>query len=60
VYDNQKSEQSYLSITAACRDTRLITVRYRSTVDKRKKVNYSIECTSKLIYIRDINVRVST
>jgi hypothetical protein len=59
VCDNQKSEQSYLSITAACGDTGLITVGCGSTADKRKKVDYSMECTSKLIYMRDMNVRVS-
>jgi hypothetical protein len=31
-----------------------------STADKRKKVDCSMECTSKLIYIRDMNVHVST
>jgi hypothetical protein len=30
------------------------------TADKRKKVDCSMECTSKLIYMRDMNVRVST
>jgi hypothetical protein len=30
-----------------------------STADKRKKVDYSMKCTSKLIYMRDMNVRVS-
>jgi hypothetical protein len=31
-----------------------------STADKRKKVDCSMECTSKLIYMRDMNVHVST
>jgi hypothetical protein len=26
---------------------------------ERKKVDYSIKCTSKLIYMRDMNVHVS-
>jgi hypothetical protein len=29
-----------------------------STADKRKKVDCSVECTSKLIYMRDMNVHV--
>jgi hypothetical protein len=29
-------------------------------MEERKKVDCSIECTSKLIYMRDTNVRVST
>jgi hypothetical protein len=30
-----------------------------STADERKKVDCSMECTSKLIYMRDMNVHVS-
>jgi hypothetical protein len=30
-----------------------------STADKRKKVDCSMKCTSKLIYMRDMNVHVS-
>jgi hypothetical protein len=34
-------------------------VECRSTADERKKVNCSMKCTSKLIYMRDMNVHVS-
>jgi hypothetical protein len=59
VYNNQRSEQSYSSIAAWCGDTGLITVGCGSTADKRKRVDCSMECTSKLIYIGDMNVHVS-
>jgi hypothetical protein len=31
----------------------------RADMKERKKVDYSIKCTSKLIYMRDMNVHVS-
>jgi hypothetical protein len=30
-----------------------------STADERKKVDCSMKCTSKLIYMRDMNIHVS-
>jgi hypothetical protein len=32
---------------------------HRANMEERKKVGCSIECTSKLIYMRDMNVHVS-
>jgi hypothetical protein len=73
VYDNQKSKQFYLSITAACRDTGLITVGCGRTGQKEEEgcsfyvvykqvyIHERQECTRKCITWKEtVNVMKST